>query len=38
LSGTIFLQYTNFLNERLKSKPGINYAGHKWKCLGYADL
>ena len=37
LSGPIFLQYTNFLNDRLKMIPGIDYAGRSWNCLGYAD-
>jgi hypothetical protein len=37
LSGPIFLEYTNFLNDRLKAKPGILYEGHSWNCLGYAD-
>jgi hypothetical protein len=37
LSGPIFLQYTNFLNERLMNMPGIKYAGLSWNCLGYAD-
>ncbi len=37
LSGPIFLQYTNFLNERLQLKPGIKHLGRSWNCLGYAD-